>query len=213
MKPTKPYESKFAEVPSNETVRCVQRTLDTWAEWAEGTDRGVLTPYQFLALILWAIKTPEASAQDEALIIDGWARVLLNQMRNGIPALHPVTLLPIEGHHSPSEWVLSIQHAQEFLDSLPIGFGVERALQHFREQAALGKKGGVLTLDDAIAQRKGGKNKPWTDSQVSVISQAVQDDGLKAIAKRIGISHQTLSTALNRDRKGRGPKAMAHRYG
>lgn len=213
MKPNQPNSQQTPEVPGNETVRSVLRTLESWGEWAGSTDRGILTPYQLLALILWSIQTPKTSAAEESLIVVGWARALLSGMRQGIPALHPVTLLPIEGYKGPLDWVLTVQHAQEFLDSMPVGFDVAIALQHFRDQAAVAKEGVELTLDDAIAQRKGGKNKPWTDSQLEVIGEAVHKQGLQSIAARMELSHQSLSSALKRDRKGRGPVALKRRHG
>ncbi len=213
IKASKPSAQHVFEVSGNETVRDVLRTLESWDEWASGTVRGILTPYQFLALILWSIQTPKTNAEEESQIVVGWARALLSGMQRGIPALHPVTLLPIKGPKGPLDWVLTVQHAQEFLDSMPVGFDIEIALQHFRDQAAVAREGVELTLEDAIAQRKGGKNKPWTDSQLSVIGEAVDKQGLQVIAQRINLSHQSLSMALKRDRKGRGPVAIKRRHG
>ena len=195
---------------SNATVQAVTKTLDAWCEWAPHTTRGVLTPYQFLAVVLWAIQTEATNPEDEVQIVTGWAKALL-QSSSTFPALHPVTLLALEA--PTTDWVLSVTHAQEFLDSMPIGFRLELVLEHFRSEANKLKVAGneSLTYKALVILRIGdGKGKPWTDDQVQIALAAVKANRGKKVAKDMGLFRQPLTAALSRKRDNRGPEKRAN---
>lgn len=183
-----------------EAVERVIEILDTWADWVADTRRGILTPHQLLALVLWMIRTDQTSHEQEVQIVEGWAQALIQACGRDIPALHPVTLLPLTSPVEPGNWVLSIAHAQEFLDSMPVGFDCCKVLDHFQVQAAEMVNGDAaeLTYQQAVEQRKANKRASLTYAQVKAIQRQVAIDGLSAVAEDIGIARQTLSTNLKR---------------
>jgi hypothetical protein len=194
---------------SNLTVQAVAKALDNWCDWAPYTTRGVLTPFQFLALVLWVIQTEATNSEDEAQIVNGWAKALLNSLST-IPALHPVTLLALDSPPLAGEWVLSIAHAQEFLDSMPIGFNLDVVLEHFRTEAAKlavsGSEGSPYASLIASRKGKGKSGERWTPEQVQIAINEVKSQGIKKVAADLGIARQTLETALKRDRNKSGPE-------
>jgi hypothetical protein len=202
----------IADDKSRVFVRSVQKSLDDWCDWAPNTTRGTLTPEQLLAVVLWAIQNETTSPEDEALIIEGWAQAL-SAVMSKLPALHPVTLLPLDKRTAPKNWVISIVHAQEFLDAMPIGFNLDIALEHFRVEAAkqLEKGRGGAPYADVLEQRKKAiKGAPWTREQLALVAEQVKARGIKAVAGELGISRQSLTTALQRPRDQLGPAKRAN---
>lgn len=206
MKATKPPSPS----QENEMVTRVVDTLDRWLDWVGDVQRGVLTPYQFLAVVLWWIATEKAGPDEDALIVNGWFGALAAR-RAGIRMLHPVTLLPLSKTHASDDWVLSIRDAQEFLDSMPIGFNLEKALAFMQKEAAELVVDGAATptYEQAVAQRKAGSKSKWTDGQLAVVAARVAIDGAASVAKDIGIFRQTLEKTLQRATSSHGP-AKAH---
>ncbi len=200
--------------PKPSLVELVQKALDDYADWVGDTERGVMTPVQFLAVVLWVLSNEKTSAADEKLIVDGWGAALLEAARlQVVVALHPITFLSLHGDQDPRKWVLSVNHADYFLDQMPVGFCCSKVLTHWREQAAEQSDGviGELTYDQAKARRKkAGKGSAWTGPQRDAVAREIarrkdETSLFKTISADFGISQQALRSAFPGGKQGRGP--------
>lgn len=161
--------------------------LDTWKKWAPGTLRGVLAPDQFLAVVLWALQTSNTTEADEKLIVTRWGRALVDACsKRLITALHPVCLLPLEHGDPPEEWVLTLEDAQTFLDSMPLGFSLAKSLAWWCEQAEK-LESRDQTLEEVAARRTSVKGTRWTDADKQVVAEAVSEKGIKEVAAVLGL--------------------------
>lgn len=172
--------------------------LTEWRQWAAPVNqRGVMTPAQFLAVVLWAVQTEDTSEADEKLIVNRWARALLLACsRKIVVALHPVCLLPLERDDSRTHWAMSVAHAQDFLDSMPMGFNLIRALEYWRDEAAkpLDER---PTLEQIAARLKSGsKGTRWPDVERQVVADAVAASAVAVVAKKLGVQPNTVRSAI-----------------
>lgn len=199
-----------ATKPTEGITRLVLDALADWARWAPDTVRGLLTPVQFLAVVLWMLQTEKTTPGDDFLIVEGWARALLKAVRLGlVTAVHPITLLPIDATSDTSEWVLSVNHANAFLESMPIGFDCCVALEHFRGEAlrlAVRSEEG-MTFEKAALERETQKGKPWTDAQKAAVLGKINEIGYPQTAQKLGMAVQTLRNVVPGGRSLRGPGA------
>ncbi len=187
-------------------VESVRNKLFEWETWAMATERGVITPVQFLAVILYVLSDEGMPAKDEASIVNEWGRALLTACdRKIVVALNPVTLLA-STKEDGDNWVLSIAHADYFLENTPIGFSCRDVLAYWRDQVnAKGSAEDVeITFDQAKAQRlaTGAKSTKWTDSQKKAVQKEISARTGKAIwstvAKELKLAEQTLRAALKK---------------
>lgn len=190
--------------PAPKLIELVRIELDNWSNWVNDTKRGVMTPVQFLAVVLWILSDESTTDEDEVLIVEGWGKALLDAVaRQIVVALHPVTLLPISNAGKPDNWRLSIMHADQFLESMPIGFDCRNILASWCDEAA-GQGAGdatALTYDQAKKQRKDGRNSAWTRPQIEAVNVEIKrrnrEKGLWAtVARELGIKEQTLRSNL-----------------
>lgn len=203
-----PIKPEAATVhPEPTLVDLVLQALVDYANWVGDTERGVMTPVQFLAVVLWMIRTETATPADEEQIINGWGGALREAARlQLVAALHPVTLLPLAGAEDPKKWLMSVVHADNFLEQMPIGFSCSKVLAHWRDVAAAQSNASadVLTYEQAREQRKkAGKGSTWTDLQRDAVHGEIRSrQGEKmlysTIALDLGISEQALRIALSR---------------
>lgn len=187
-----------AAMDDDQLWREVAECLAEWRQWAAPVNqRGVLTPAQFLAVVLWAVQTDDTSDATVKLIVNRWARALmLACSRNIVIALHPVCLLPLERDDSPAHWVVSVAHAQDFLDSMPMGFNLSRALEYWRDEAAkpLDER---PTLEQIAARLKSGsKGTRWPDAERQVVADAVAASTVAEVAKKLGVQPNTVKNAI-----------------
>lgn len=189
-------------------VQTVRVALDSWASWVADTERGLITPAQLIALVLWVLQTEKTTESDERLIIEGWAKALLKACQQEVVfALHPVTLLPIEATHGQSDWVLSLNHAKWFLEAMPVGFDCIKILEHFRHQALelVVSTTEELTFAQVVSQRKANKSSAWTPAQKSAVYQEISTHGgvgvRKSVATSLGITVSTLNTTVPKNFK------------
>lgn len=192
--------------PAPKLIELVRIELDNWSNWVNDTKRGVMTPVQFLAVVLWILSDESTTDEDEVLIVEGWGKALLDAVaRRIVVALHPVTLLPISNAGKPDNWRLSIMHADQFLESMPIGFECRKALACWCDEAA-GQGAGdatALTYDQAKKQRIDGKNSTWTRPQLEAVNVEIKrrngEKGLWArVALELDITEQTLRSNLKK---------------
>lgn len=189
-------------------VRKVQITLDSWVSWVADTERGLITPAQLIALVLWVLQTEKTTESDERLIIEGWAKALLKACQQEVViALHPVTLLPIYETHGQSDWVLSLNHANWFLEAMPVGFDCIKILEHFRHQALelVAPAAEELTFAQTVAQRKASKSERWTTAQKNAVHKEVTTRGgagvRKSVAFELGIAVSSLNITVPKNYK------------
>ncbi|MFC7408895.1 hypothetical protein [Hydrogenophaga atypica] len=176
-------------VPEDDQLwRQVVGCLDKWVEWAAPASQGcVLTPVQFLAVVLWVIGPEEPSDATAKLIVNRWARALsVAHSRGEVITLHPVCLLPLGREESPADCVLSMGHLQEFLDSMPIGFNLRKTLESWRDELAQ-PSGEKRTLEQVAKDRKAVKGTRWKQADKQVVADAVNETSISAVAKVLGL--------------------------
>nr|WP_315203995.1 hypothetical protein [uncultured Albidiferax sp.] len=197
----------------------VRAALDGWQDWAESTVRGVISPVQFLALVLYVLAEDGTTPEQEELIVVACGQELLNACKADIVIpLDPVTCLRYAPRDGDRAWMLSIDHANLFLQSMPVGFDCAKVAEFFRLEAAkkIHGDGKTLTYEQAKASRTSRRGRKWLDAEKdAVIAEIKQREGESSlwgkVAKELGISEQTLRSNLkpkdgDNPQKSRPPK-------
>lgn len=204
--------------------------LNDWRLWTPSVARrGVMTPGQLLALILWSVQTSETSEADDLLIIERWSRALMDSVCGGVVvALHPISLLPLESGDPKDKWVLTVAHANAFLEWTPIGFDVEKALTHWAKEAErLGAEQTTPNHPDEVqdwsglvAYRKskktsGTRSVAWPEQHIGIARAELERRGGTAasrheMATELGVTRQALAKKLKIGEKKGPDKAVWH---
>lgn len=185
----------------------VDACLCDWQLWAADTARGVITPAQLLAVVLYMLETDASTESDRRLIVEAWWGALARAIElQEVRPLHPITLLPARAQDTLGACVLSVFDANYFLTLTPVGFDLEKVLAYFRDSAAAESAHDAteLTYAQAVAQRKD-KGVKWTNAQaVAVLKEIDTRTGSKireTIAKELGISESSLNSALAKHKR------------
>jgi hypothetical protein len=202
-------EEKIDEAEIDAAVKAVNDRLENWTLWAKSAAyTRVLRPSEFLAVVVWVLELRKGSDLSESEMRDAvshWKYVIFRGFEEKILVrLHGASLLPVPDAGG-SDWVLSVSQLNDLMGRLPWAFDVAWALDEFRQSAdALSDQ--LRTWKDAADLHKreseGGKKPGWTHAKLSLIAAAI-NEGVKvdAIAKRAGITRQTLDEAIDRYKK------------
>lgn len=209
-------ESKAATVAD-----AVRSVLDDWLSWAERHHQAVLTPLQFLALILWVVRTDSSTSEQEAQIIDSWDAYARQACLAGIIVpLHPVTLVPVK-FGDVADWVLTVDHAQDFLDRMPVRFDCKMIVEHFRSEAHKHRGSDAPDFDtwaEVVAHRRENAAGSWDSRGQRRIARAEFErrGGAPAVyqvlADELGIKRAPFERALKLQPKrlrARGPSGSS----
>lgn len=201
----KPRKIKAVQAPLKPLVEMVRASLDSWESWVEKTAYGVISPVQFLALVLWVLQKESTTPEQEEMIVMAWGEELQKAMRAQIVIpLHPVTYLAYKPEKGDVSWLLSIAHATSFLEHEPVGFDCAKVLEHFRTEAAKQSPGDAETLTyvQAKEQRLKRKGQKWTAAEIAAVKAEL--DGRKGeaglwgvVAGELGIKEQTLRSNID----------------
>ena len=218
-------DCKFTLVPTHPVVlvdhsetslvELVRQTLEGDEAWIQQTQGGSISVIQFLAVVLLALSKDETTPDEEALIVNDWAKTLLKattRYTNGrlITPTHPVTYLPLPGIPQDNKWIFSIDGADDFLESLGMGFRCTALLSFLRgdEKVKTSEDKNPLTYPKLVELRNKEKGSRWSDCQLQVLKDEVGkregkgEIGLrKSMAKDLGITVQALNELLKRKPK------------
>lgn len=193
---------------ATELYQRVDAVFDDWRTWAkEAAYSKLLTPLQFLAVVVWVLearKGDELSEDEKRLSVAHWGLAIDRGMEQKILVpLHGVSLLPVPEAHQ-SKWVLSIGQLTDLMERLPWAFDLKWALGEFG--SAIGREAeDIATWQEAAALHKkergetpkGGKKPKWTHAKLKPISNAIASGvNITVIATAAGISRQSLDGVL-----------------
>lgn len=191
-----------------EMYQRVVAVLDDWRAWAKDAAYSrLLTPLQFLAVVVWVLqarKGDELTEEETRLAVAHWGLVLDRGIEDKtLRPLHGVTLLPVP-EASASDWVLSAGQLIGHMERLPWAFDLHWALDEFLKCSGA-QAVELSTWEEAAdlhrSESADGKKAKWTHTKLKPISAAVLNGvRLADIAKKAGISRAALDEALKKYR-------------
>ena len=214
--PTAPMDHGKDHKPTDdEHHHRVKAVLENWRSWAKGVAfSGLMTPMQFFAVVLWVLESHKGDELPEDQLktaLSHWKLVIDRGIEQKILIpLHGVSLLPVPDTNQ-SEWVLSLGQLTDLMEHLPWAFDLRWAIENFTKGADEQAKE-IKTWQEAAdlhkSQSEDGKKPRWTHEKLKPISAVVrQGEKLTVIAKRAGISRQSLEDVL------RNYEANPEKYG
>lgn len=187
------------------------------AKWIEGTSAGAISAVQFLAVVLTIVSKDGATVDDERHIVAAWGQkladstaVLVGGARHVVP-FDPVTMLPLPGRPTSWDWLLAVDDADTFLESLGAGWRCSEILDYWRQRGEVNKPAeraepenpGTQSgqqqpaFPDALRRRK--KGSRWTDNHKTELRDFVSTaghGGQAAAARALDITEARVSELI-----------------
>lgn len=173
---------------------------EAWRAWLPGTKSGAIGAVPFLAVILWKFGGEAPDKEKDARIVADWAQALAHATirRGAVLGGHgptraviprdPVSLVQLRDLPPSWNWVLSVDDADSFLESMGMGFTCSGVLAHWYAEAcpdALAPEVSAL----AAAEPQGKMVIPWTpERRAKLLADFKAAPGKTDIERRASLS-------------------------